>query len=108
LYNFGGFATLRGFDENELFASKALTYSLEYRYLFGENSNVGIFTNVAIIENLLESDKLVYDTPLGFGISANVGVGNGILNLAYAIGKQQNNPFLLNSAKFHFGIVNYF
>ncbi len=108
LYNFGGFATLRGFDENELFASKALIYSLEYRYLFGENSNVGIFTNLAVIENLLESDKLIYDKPIGFGLSANVGVGNGILNLAYAIGRQQNNPFLLNSAKFHFGIVNYF
>ena len=26
LYNFGGYATLRGFDENELFASKALVY----------------------------------------------------------------------------------
>ena len=108
LYNFGGFATLRGFDENELFASKALIYSLEYRYLFGENSNVGIFTNLAVIENLLESNKLIYDSPIGFGLSANVGVGNGILNLAYAIGRQQNNPFLLNSAKFHFGIVNYF
>jgi hypothetical protein len=108
LYNFGGFGSLRGFDENELFASKAVIYTLEYRYLFGENSNVGLFTNIAAIENLIESDKLIYDTPIGFGVSANVGVGNGILNLAYAIGRQQNNPFLLNSAKFHFGIVNYF
>lgn len=108
LYNFGGFASLRGFDENELFASKALIYTLEYRYLFGENSNVGLFTNVAAIENKLESEKLIYDMPIGFGLSANIAVGSGILNLAYAIGRQQNNPFLLNSAKFHFGIVNYF
>ena len=108
LNNFGGYSTLRGFDENELFASKYLSYLVEYRYLLSENSNVGLFFNTALIENTLESSKLIYDTPIGFGAVANIQVGNGILNLAYALGRQQNNPILLNSAKFHFGIVNYF
>jgi translocation and assembly module TamA len=108
LYNFGGFSTLRGFDENELFASKALIYNLEYRYLLDQNSNVGLFVNTALVENLLEDDKLIYDTPIGFGVLANIKVGNGILNIAYALGKQLDNPIKLNSAKFHFGIVNYF
>jgi hypothetical protein len=108
LYNFGGYATLRGFDENELFASKALTYLIEYRYLIGENSNVGLFANTALIENTLESDRLVNDIPYGFGASANIQVGKGILNLAYALGSQQGNPLQLSAAKFHFGIINYF
>jgi hemolysin activation/secretion protein len=108
LYNFGGFSTLRGFDENEIFASKALTYTLEYRYLIGENSNVGLFANAALIENKIESTSLIYDVPYGFGAVANIQVGSGILNLAYALGSQQGNPIQLNTAKFHFGVVNYF
>jgi outer membrane protein assembly factor BamA len=108
LYNFGGFSTLRGFDENEIFASKVLSYTLEYRYLIGENSNVGLFVNTAAIENTLQSSDLVYDTPYGFGLLANIQVGKGILNLAYALGTQQGNAIQLNAAKFHFGVVNYF
>ena len=108
LYNFGGFSTLRGFDENEIFASKVLSYTLEYRYLIGENSNVGLFVNTAAIENTLQSSDLVYDTPYGFGLLANIQVGRGILNLAYALGTQQGNAIQLNAAKFHFGVVNYF
>lgn len=108
LNNFGGYSSLRGFDENELFASKSLAYTLEYRYFIGENSNVGLFANAAAIENTLQSDKLIYDVPFGFGAIANIQVGKGILNLAYALGSQQGNPLQLNNAKFHFGVVNYF
>ncbi|MFT5348789.1 MAG: translocation and assembly module TamA, partial [Bacteroidia bacterium] len=108
LNNFGGYSTLRGFDENELFASKALSYTLEYRYFIGENSNVGLFANAAAIENTIQSDKFIYDIPYGFGAIANIQVGKGILNLAYALGSQQGNPLQLSKAKFHFGVVNYF
>ena len=108
LNNFGGYSTLRGFDENELFASKALSYTLEYRYFIGENSNVGLFANAAAIENAIQSDRLIYDIPYGFGAIANIQVGKGILNLAYALGSQQGNPLQLSKAKFHFGVVNYF
>lgn len=108
LYNFGGYSSLRGFDENELFASKALTYLLEYRYLIGENSNVGLFVNTALVENKIESADLIYDVPFGFGASANIQVGKGILNLAYALGSQQGNALQLSAAKFHFGVINYF
>lgn len=108
LYNFGGFSTLKGFDENEIFASKSLRYTLAYRYLIGENSNVGLFVNAALIENSLVSDELIYDTPYGFGALANIQVGKGILSLAYALGSQQDNPISLSNAKFHFGLVNYF
>ena len=108
LYNIGGFSTLRGFDENEIFASKLLSYTAEYRYLIGENSNVGLFINAAAIENVSESSVLIKDIPFGFGALANIQVGKGILNLAYALGSQQGNALKLNSAKFHFGVVNYF
>lgn len=108
LYNFGGYQNLRGFDENDLFASKYVLYTTEFRYLISRNSNVGVFFNAAALENTIESDQLIYDVPFGFGVSANIDVGNGILNLAYALGTQQNNPIQLGAAKFHFGLINYF
>ncbi len=108
LYNFGGYSSLRGFDENELFASKALLYNIEFRYLIGQNSHVGLFMNAAAIEDKLRSDDLVYDTPVGFGALANIEVGKGVLSMAYALGSQQGNELQLSTAKFHFGIINYF
>ena len=69
---------------------------------------MGLFVNAAAIENILESSVLVKDIPFGFGVLANIQVGKGILNLAYALGSQQGNTVKLNSAKFHFGVVNYF
>ena len=63
---------------------------------------------MALIENKIESERLIYDVPYGFGASANIQVGKGILNLAYALGSQQGNPLQLSAAKFHFGVINYF
>jgi hypothetical protein len=108
LYNFGGFGSLKGFDENSIFASKYALYNLEYRYLLAQNSSVGLFMNVAVIENKLESDLLVYDVPYGFGAIAMIEVRNGILSLAFALGSEQGNAIRLSTSKLHFGIVNYF
>ncbi len=106
-YNFGGFSDLQGFDERSIFASKYLQYRLEYRYLFSELGHIGLFFNAAAIEDRTEKVGIV-DIPYGFGISANLEVGSGILSLAYALGSQQSNPVQFNAAKIHFGIVNYF
>lgn len=108
LYNFGGYSTLKGFDENEFFASKSLIYTLEYRYLIGTNSYIGLFINAAAYEDKLKSSSLIYDNPFGFGLSSNLEIGQGILNISYALGSQNNNGFELGSAKIHFGIINYF
>ena len=108
LYNFGGFSSLKGFDENELFASKYLLYKFEYRYLLGGNSHVGVFFNTAFIENTVEQETGISETPYGFGAIGQLDVGNGSLSLAYALGSRRGNPIAFNSAKIHFGIVNYF
>lgn len=106
-YNFGGFSDLQGFDERSIFASKYLHYRLEYRYLFSELGNIGLFFNAAAMEDREEKVGII-DIPYGFGISANLEVGSGILSLAYALGSQQGNPIQFNAAKIHFGLVNYF
>jgi hypothetical protein len=108
LHNFGGFSTLKGFDENEFFASKLLRYTIEYRYLISKNSHIGMFFNMGAYQNDLIQKSELYDTPLGIGFICNLQVGQGLLNLAYALGSEQGNGFQLNTAKIHFGIINYF
>lgn len=107
-YTIGGFSDLQGFDENEIFGSKYLIHRLEYRYLFSKNGNIGLFFNTGFYENRIEEDVLIYDIPYGFGASANIEVGGGVLSIAYALGSQLNNPIVFNSAKIHFGLINYF
>lgn len=109
LYRFGGLKTLRGFDEQSIFASSYTILTLEYRYLMSENSFFQLFWNGAYYEDRNEQQATpVKDTPYGFGAGLNFETSSGIFTIAYALGTQKNNPIELRAAKVHFGIINYF
>lgn len=105
-YNYGGFSTLKGFDELSLFARNYLVHNLEYRYLLNMNSFVGAFINYSVFQNDFNEQRN-WDLPIGIGISGRIGVGKGQLNLAYALGRQNTGPFRISSGKIHFGYINY-
>jgi hypothetical protein len=107
IFRFGGLKTLRGFDEESIFASEYIMPVVEYRYLFEENSNVFLFFNQAFYRKKVQ-ENLISDKPFGFGIGVNFETKAGIFSLSYALGKQFENPINLKSAKIHFGIVSYF
>lgn len=107
LYRFGGLKTMRGFNEETLFASFYSVFSAEWRYLFEENSNAYLFFDAAYYEDK-SGGKFKSDTPMSFGGGVNFETKAGIFSLNYALGKQLNNPFLLQTGKIHFGFVNYF
>ncbi len=107
LYRFGGLKTLRGFDEESLFASQFYMVKAEFRYLLDRNSYLQTFYNQAYYASQTR-DNSVFDTPLGFGAGITFETRIGIFSLNYALGKQFNNPIQFRSAKVHFGIVNYF
>ncbi len=109
LFRLGGYKTLRGFDEQSIFANQYAMLNLELRYRFDENSNVFVFGNTMYYENKSENFTGVkQDIPFGFGLGANINTGNTILSMVYGYGIQKNIPLNFSKGKFHFGLVNYF
>ena len=109
LFREGGINSLKGFNEQSIFANNFNMLNIEFRYLISKNSHIGLFWNGAYIEDKsFGKTKATYDYPWGFGAGANIETGAGVLSLIYALGTQKNNPFDLRTGKIHFGISNYF
>lgn len=107
LFRIGGLKTLRGFDEESIFASAYSIFTLEYRFILEQNSYLYVFGDGAWYENN-NVNTYVKDTPFGFGAGISFETKAGIFSINYALGKQFDNPIQLRSGKIHFGIVNYF
>jgi outer membrane protein assembly factor BamA len=106
LYRFGGTNSLRGFNEESIFATTKALLTFEYRFLLDKNSAVFAFFNQGFYENT--SVSYVKDQPFGFGFGISAGTNLGIFRLAYALGKEFNNPLQLNAGKIHIGYISYF
>lgn len=106
LYRFGGLNSLRGFNEDELFASTKLNYTLEYRFLVDRNSNAFLFFEQSFYEN--NASIYLSDNPFGIGTGFSFGTKLGIFTISYAVGKQLTNSFDFRLSKIHFGYTAYF
>ncbi len=108
LFQFGGTTTLRGYRENQFFASQIAYLNSEYRFLTGRASSLfgfvdgGYFSRPAdsLIKSIERQEKSLY----GFGIGARIETGLGIMNISYALG--QGDSF--SNGKIHVGIINEF
>lgn len=107
LYRLGGYARLRGFDEESILAQYYSIFAAEYRLLFGGLSYVSLFTDYAWIRN--EDVEAPYeDRPYAFGFGLNLETKAGIFGMRVAVGSQRNNPIDIGKARLHFGYVNRF
>jgi outer membrane protein assembly factor BamA len=107
LNRIGGIRTLKGFDEQAIFASTYFILNTEIRYLIQKNAHALLFWNGAYYENAALPSK-PSDTPFGFGAGINFETGAGIFSLYYALGREQQNQIDFRRAKVHFGLINYF
>ncbi len=107
LFRIGGIKTLRGFDEESIFASKYTIGTAEFRFIVDKNSNLFIFSDIAYYEKDTQTDK-ISDNPMGFGAGMNFETAAGIFSINYAVGSQFNNPIDFRASKIHFGFVNFF
>ncbi|MCB9194960.1 MAG: BamA/TamA family outer membrane protein [Flavobacteriales bacterium] len=107
LFRLGGLRTIRGFDEESIFASGFGLGTIEYRFLFEEFSNLFIFGQILYYDQQVKNEYS-HDLPKSFGFGMNFQTKPGIFSISYSLGSQQGNPFLFRTAKIHFGFVNYF
>ena len=107
LFRIGGLKTLRGFDEESIFASSYIIPSIEYRFLFARNSNLLVFAESAWYENA-SNRTYAKDNPISFGAGINFDTKAGIFSMYYALGSQQGNGFDLRNGKIHFGLTALF
>lgn len=98
-YRIGGLRTLRGIDEETIFAQRWSVATVEYRFLPEENTAFYIFYDQAFYEN---------DQPFGFGTGINFQTKSGIFTFNYALGQQFENPILIRNGKISFGFRNIF
>lgn len=107
LARIGGINSLRGFDDESIFASTYGILNFEFRYLFEENSFLFLFWNGGYYENKA-INRDISDTPYGFGAGMSFQTKAGIFSISYALGRQFGNPVDFRAAKVHFGITSLF
>jgi len=114
LYRIGGFKSIRGIDEQSIYASSFGIATFEYRFLFEQNSafllfaDGGWYENASYNFNVTNPGAKNHDTPYSVGAGVMFQTKAGIFQLNYAIGHQFNNDFSLKTGKINFGIVNTF
>lgn len=105
-WRLGGFKSLRGFDEESIYAQKYISGNIEIKAFFGEYSNVFAFYNIA--GYIRACPENISDMPYGFGWGVELETPAGILSLVYALGKQFDNPVELRNSKVHISLLNRF
>jgi len=102
LLRFGGINSIRGFEENSLFASLYGVLNTEYRYRVSNSIYIHSISDVGYFENkTLNTKEKLFGLGFGFGILTN----SGLLKLNYANGKNENQKFKLSNSKIHVSLI---
>lgn len=102
LFRFGGINSIRGFEENSLFASLFGVLNTEYRYQLNNNIFIHTITDFAYFENNITNNKeKLFGYGLGFGILTKA----GLFKFNYANGKTENQPFKFSNSKIHLSLI---
>jgi translocation and assembly module TamA len=107
LFRVGGLKTLRGFNENNFFASRYGVASVEYRFFTDETSYLLLFYDQGYIYNQLDLQHK-QDYPLGFGAGISFQTPAGVFNFIYSLGASSTQKLSFNLSKIHFGLVSRF
>jgi outer membrane protein assembly factor BamA len=104
MFRIGGMYSMRGFDEQSMFASQYGFVTLEYRYRFERRSNAFVFTQAG--DYRMNSMTENYSSSLfSAGAGAILDTGAGVFSIAYALGKSNQQPLKFRTAKIHFGYL---
>ncbi|WP_298239209.1 POTRA domain-containing protein [uncultured Algibacter sp.] len=102
LLRFGGINSIRGFEENSLYASLFGVINTEYRFQLSNSIYIHTITDLAYFENeVIKSKEKLFGYGFGFGLLTKA----GLLKFNYANGKAENQPFKLSNSKIHISLV---
>lgn len=104
LLRFGGIRSIRGFQENSLFATQLAVLCSEYRYRLSSGLFVHSVIDAGYFQDSQNDEFRLYGFGLGFGLQTN----GGLLRLTYANGKTQDTPFDLSNSKVHLSFTSTF
>ena len=105
LFRIGGVSSIRGFNEESIFASLYTIVNLEYRYSPNNTSYIYTISDAAFLNNeLLDTSENLFSLGVGYAFKTNI----GLLNISYAIGTFENQNFDFNNSRFHLKIVSFF
>ena len=109
LLRVGGNKLLRGFDEESILTDFYAFTTLEFRFLFDQNSYMSLpFVDYGVTRVIDANGQMVMDNVMGVGMGLNFGTAAGIFNLSFAAGRNLGNPWDFGNMKIHFGYVNLF
>ena len=105
LLRFGGWNSLRGFNENSLYADFYYYGTAEYRYLVGSQAFFDIFGQYGQLNNKTLSLKPRF---YSFGLGFNFFLPIGLMSFQISNGNEFGNPFKFSDTKIHWGILSRF
>jgi outer membrane protein assembly factor BamA len=107
LFRIGGLRTVRGYDEESIYASLYLIGNLEYRFLLEQNSYLLAFVNRAYFKDESRNAPIGSGDLLGFGGGITFETRLGIFSFIYALGRE-NQQVQVKNGKIHFGLISTF
>ncbi|PHI20166.1 hypothetical protein CEQ90_09460 [Lewinellaceae bacterium SD302] len=108
-YRLGGAKLLRGFDEQQVFASSYAILTTELRLLLGRDAYLYTFGDFAYVNPRNQAiPDAPNDYPLGFGAGLSFNSKAGIFAVSLALGRRSGEVLDVGAPKVHFGYLSVF
>lgn len=107
LFRIGGLKSIRGFNEQSIYADTYIISTLEYRFIYNENGHIALFSDVGYYSSNYNNQKVdnrVYS--VGGGIQFDTKAG--MFNLLYALGSNFGQLPDFRAGKIHAGLITIF
>lgn len=105
LFRFGGINSIRGFNENSIYASFYSLINTEYRYQFNDGVYIHSIIDVAYFENeTLSLKQNLYSFGVGIGLRTKA----GLFKFNVANGNTENQDFNFSNTKIHISLSSKF
>ncbi len=102
LFRIGGSETLRGFNQESILTKQFSIGTIEMHLLVKQLASIYGFVDYGWVSTYTPN-RFFNEKPIGLGVGVILNLGEGIINLSYALGKGFGENFEFNNAKVHIG-----